>query len=179
MTSVYDPISGRSRSGSATHELIEELLDHVSCLWLSAYGNEGYIPGRTSTTEAKFLWAAERIYYRNHKEMFPDLWRVPERKPELQTVWDVFVGEIPPEGAFVIYFHFNKVGAIIYIGKSTQFATRQRAHRSGSHWWADISRIEIELLDDEVSMSALEIECIKKWQPKWNKDHKNPVLTNV
>lgn len=67
-----------------------------------------------------------------------------------------------------LYRHFDASGRLLYVGISLHSIQRTAKHRSGSHWFQDIARIEIEWLSERRSALAAEATAISKEKPLWN-----------
>lgn len=70
--------------------------------------------------------------------------------------------------AFEIYRHYDKDGVLLYVGSSHCTIARLASHRSTSHWFEAVTRIEIERKSSYDEMLSAENYAIRKEQPKFN-----------
>ena len=79
----------------------------------------------------------------------------------------------PRAGATVrlhqLYRHFDKDGALLYVGISLSAVERLRQHRDSSHWFKKIARITIERHPTREDAEWAEREAIHRENPKHNK----------
>jgi predicted GIY-YIG superfamily endonuclease len=67
-----------------------------------------------------------------------------------------------------LYRHFDKEGALLYVGVSLSAVQRLSQHRDGSHWFAEIATVKIEPFKDRKEALAAEREAILKENPRHN-----------
>lgn len=70
-----------------------------------------------------------------------------------------------------LYRHFNEDGELLYVGISMSALERSIAHRKKSHWWNEITRIEIEKFPTRAEALEAEKRAIRAENPKYNIDH--------
>jgi excinuclease UvrABC nuclease subunit len=73
-------------------------------------------------------------------------------------------GEKPCE----LYRHFDKDGRLLYVGIAVSTLARLAGHRSGSHWFGQITRIEIERFPSQCAARQAELEAIEREKPLHN-----------
>lgn len=68
-----------------------------------------------------------------------------------------------------LYRHFDKNGQLLYVGIAwTSVERLMNGHRSNSHWFNDIVRIEIERFETREDARKAELEAIDKEKPVHN-----------
>ena len=67
-----------------------------------------------------------------------------------------------------LYRHYDKYGALLYIGVSLHAVQRLIDHRDKSHWYEDITRIEVQWYLSRSEAYAAEKHAIKTEKPKHN-----------
>lgn len=70
--------------------------------------------------------------------------------------------------AFEIYRHYDKDGALLYVGSSHCTIARLATHRSSSPWFDAVTRIEIERKSSYEEMLNGENFAIRMERPKFN-----------
>ena len=73
-----------------------------------------------------------------------------------------------------LYRHFDKEGALLYVGISLNALNRLAQHKAASGWFEDIHKVEIETFVNRVSALNAERTAIETEKPKWNKKHNKP-----
>ncbi len=68
-----------------------------------------------------------------------------------------------------LYRHFDKDGALLYVGVSFNPFVRSQGHSNGSVWFERISRIEIEQFETRDAALDAEFNAIQKERPLYNK----------
>ena len=68
----------------------------------------------------------------------------------------------------VIYRMYNRMGDLLYIGKSVRIDERIHDHANNKEWWKEISNITLEHVDPE-NLDELEILYIQRENPLYNK----------
>lgn len=82
----------------------------------------------------------------------------------------ILIGERPAKGQHVVYVYGNAED-VVYVGSTSWFDDRQRAHRR-CDWWPEAETVRVEVLDSMEQMLAREIELIHTLDPLFNKTHK-------
>jgi hypothetical protein len=67
-----------------------------------------------------------------------------------------------------LYRHFNKEGALLYVGVSLNALNRLAQHRDVSHWFPAITNVTIEIFPDRKAALAAEQKAIIKENPRHN-----------
>lgn len=67
-----------------------------------------------------------------------------------------------------LYRHWSVAGELLYVGISLSSLDRLAGHRSGSPWFREIARIDIEWHDDRVAAMRAERRAIQTEGPKYN-----------
>lgn len=70
-----------------------------------------------------------------------------------------------------LYRHFDRDGALLYVGISLNSIQRTMQHRQGARWFEQIARIAIEWLPTREAAEAAERAAIKAERPKFNVVH--------
>ena len=70
-----------------------------------------------------------------------------------------------------LYRHFDKDGALLYVGISCNAITRLKQHEHDSGWAAEIARVDIEHFASREEALAAERAAIKNERPKHNVVH--------
>lgn len=73
-----------------------------------------------------------------------------------------------------LYRHFNDRGDLLYVGVSLHVLTRTVQHRQDSHWFEDVTRIEIERHQSEAAAKSAEERAIREERPKFNRVGAHP-----
>ena len=68
-----------------------------------------------------------------------------------------------------LYRHYDRDGALLYVGMSTNAIARLRSHKDAP-WSHEISRIEMESFPDGASAKAAEQRAIREENPVFNKE---------
>lgn len=66
-----------------------------------------------------------------------------------------------------LYRHFNKAGALLYIGIATDVERRTKQHKS-SVWGASITRTTIKTYSTRIKAAIAELQAIEKERPLHN-----------
>ena len=74
-----------------------------------------------------------------------------------------------PEDRHYVYRHYNSNNELLYVGMSMNPIHRSAQHGCASHWFDDISRIEIEKFETKNEALACERDAIKKENPTFNR----------
>jgi predicted DNA-binding transcriptional regulator AlpA/predicted GIY-YIG superfamily endonuclease len=64
-----------------------------------------------------------------------------------------------------LYRHFDREGRLLYVGISMNVFARLAQHRRESHWYSQITRVEIEHFDSREEVLAAEGEAIRGEKP--------------
>lgn len=67
-----------------------------------------------------------------------------------------------------LYRHFNADGELLYVGISLLTLERTVKHQDGSHWWPEVTRIDIERFKTRSSAMDAERTAIINEKPKHN-----------
>lgn len=73
-----------------------------------------------------------------------------------------------------LYRHFAGDDSLLYVGISLSWPTRTKAHASGSRWFDQVSRVEIERFPTREAALEAERDAIKAEKPKYNIVHNRP-----
>lgn len=67
-----------------------------------------------------------------------------------------------------LYRHFDENGVLLYLGISISTMTRLRGHKSSSHWFNKIERIQIERFPTREEAERAEFQAIVNEKPLHN-----------
>jgi predicted GIY-YIG superfamily endonuclease len=67
-----------------------------------------------------------------------------------------------------LYRHFDKDGALLYVGVSLSAVHRLAQHRDASHWYAEIASVKIERFTDRKEALTAERAAITAENPRHN-----------
>lgn len=67
-----------------------------------------------------------------------------------------------------LYRHFDREGVLLYVGVSLNALQRLAAHRNSSHWFNQITRVEVETLPSREEALVAEREAVLNEKPKHN-----------
>lgn len=70
-----------------------------------------------------------------------------------------------------LYRHFGADGELLYVGVTSRIPSRIKDHSKQSHWWLNISRIELEHFDSREAVLEAERAAIINEKPKHNIHH--------
>lgn len=73
----------------------------------------------------------------------------------------------------VLYRVFDKQGSLLYVGATTNPATRIADHQRHQPWWDDASSITMEHFDTPESLVAAETSAIAQEAPRYNVVYSN------
>ena len=73
--------------------------------------------------------------------------------------------------ATALYRHFANDGSLLYVGISLSWPSRTKSHASGSRWFDQVARVEIEQFPSREAALEAEREAIKRERPKFNIIH--------
>jgi hypothetical protein len=154
-----------------TKELLEFSLSEGAFVWIKLHEEElDTTPDGTlapaPALRAEFLARAAELFDSTFSSILVD----PE--PVTQRVLlrpDELSSSIPRAGTPCIYFHLTGSEEVLYIGMTMDALARQRQHRTGSHWWDQIERIEFVTFESYKEMAVAEIEAIDLHRPVFNK----------
>ncbi len=93
-----------------------------------------------------------------------------------QQVNEFLAPEMRPQ---VLYRHYDKGGALLYIGVSCSAFTRLSQHSNHSHWFADIATVTLEHYPDRESVLKAETQAILTEKPAHNINHNKPTRLDV
>lgn len=158
---------------------IKELLQQVAKLWIDENGYDGYVSGFDSVV-VPYSRLVENTYFSLHQKTFPKAWmrynlHDPIEAQQLEDYLEMkrFMGEedTPVNDTFTVYTHWDECEDPLYVGKTKRFKTRQSTHRAKAGWWKEIGSITYEVCESDEQMARLEVETIKRLQPKYNIIH--------
>jgi excinuclease UvrABC nuclease subunit len=69
---------------------------------------------------------------------------------------------------YQLYRHFDKTGALLYVGLSLSVFSRTLTHRNKTRWFIDIATITVEHMADRTEAMAAEHKAINTENPKYN-----------
>jgi hypothetical protein len=117
---------------------------HVSLDTLDGYVKRGDLPyvnvGRSN----------KRICYRFEESDLEELTSLLKRKPA------------------ALYRHFDANGVLLYVGIAVDPVQRLNGHRSGSRWYDQISRVDIERYPTREAALAAALAAIRNEKPLHN-----------
>ena len=67
-----------------------------------------------------------------------------------------------------LYKHYDSEGVLLYVGISLSATNRLYQHKSESHWYHNIARVDIENFPSRVELMAAEIKQIRELGPLHN-----------
>ena len=70
-----------------------------------------------------------------------------------------------------LYRHFDKQGALLYVGISVSTMRRLAQHKSAAAWFSAIAYVEVEHFTTRAAAQRAEIKAIKKERPRHNLTH--------
>jgi predicted GIY-YIG superfamily endonuclease len=79
------------------------------------------------------------------------------------------------DGETVLYRHFDKDSALLYVGVSMSGMRRLSEHRDHSPWFRDIARVEMEYFSTRAEALEAERKAIIAEKPRHNIHHKQKV----
>lgn len=68
-----------------------------------------------------------------------------------------------------LYRHYDADGVLLYVGISLNHLARLGGHKSSSHWFWDITRVDIEHFETRGIAEAAEMLAIREEKPLHNK----------
>lgn len=71
-----------------------------------------------------------------------------------------------------LYRHFAADGALLYVGISLSAVHRLSGHKDHSHWFGDITRVEIQSFESRAAALAAERVAVKEEKPRHNIHHR-------
>jgi predicted DNA-binding transcriptional regulator AlpA len=75
------------------------------------------------------------------------------------------------KGAFHLYRHFDRDGALLYVGVSISALNRLAAHREDAPWFWRIARIEVQAYATREASLIAERRAIQRERPQFNIQH--------
>ena len=79
-----------------------------------------------------------------------------------------------------LYRHFDKSGALLYVGVSLSSVARLSQHRDGSAWFSEIARVEVSSFQSREAALIAERKAIEDERPKHNIAHNRaPKITPI
>lgn len=70
-----------------------------------------------------------------------------------------------------VYRHYDKDGALLYVGCTHEWTNRTMDHRKFSKWWSAVVRLEIERFADKSDALKAEKKAIENENPSCNVTH--------
>lgn len=70
-----------------------------------------------------------------------------------------------------LYRHFDSTGRLLYVGISYNVMKRMKDHSKASHWFTEVSRIEVDLFPCRADAEIAEYRAIKAERPMYNDKH--------
>lgn len=67
-----------------------------------------------------------------------------------------------------LYRMRDKLGELLYIGRTATISARLQAHRDTQLWWRDVATIELEHFDSPEELAAAETTAIRSENPRFN-----------
>jgi hypothetical protein len=80
--------------------------------------------------------------------------------------------ERPQMPRFVLYRFYDEYGHLLYIGQTSNWLDRMRAHARESWWMADVRQIRLEEYDSLHELKSVEAYAIRSEDPAYNFIHK-------
>lgn len=68
----------------------------------------------------------------------------------------------------ILYRFYDTADRLLYIGMTTNMATRLSEHRLSKNWWSEIARIELEHYGDRLLLRQAEVHAIRNENPVYN-----------
>jgi hypothetical protein len=136
---------------------VEKFLRAAAIEWLTY--NEP--PTSYSITEARFLYAAESVFW----SVAPPLPPMP--LSPLEEIRKLVGDDLPLDGQPVVYRHWAG-GTLQYVGSSEHFSRRQIQHRSKARWWESVTEITMVFYDTIAHARAAESMAIRSEHPAHN-----------
>lgn len=75
-----------------------------------------------------------------------------------------------------LYRIYNSVGALLYVGATTNPAARIQAHGLNKTWWPESATIGLQHFDTWQELAAAEVKAIQCENPKYNMVHSKPAV---
>ena len=89
-----------------------------------------------------------------------------ERRPVSKPKYEDADGRI-----FHLYRHFDAEGKLLYVGVSISALNRLASHQQNSHWFWDISKVEVSKFETRQASLDAETAAIKNEKPLHNIIH--------
>lgn len=83
----------------------------------------------------------------------------------------VHVKAATPPGEVCLYRHFDKDGALLYVGISMTITNRTRAHCFNAPWFRDVRNISVEWHPSRLAAEEAEKLAIRTENPRFNKTY--------
>lgn len=87
--------------------------------------------------------------------------------------------KLPSARKCALYRHFDNEGNLLYVGISLSLVNRLMAHRSGSGWYAQIARVEVEWFDAQREAEEAERVAIHREGPVHNRQRRAPYSDDI
>jgi hypothetical protein len=114
---------------------------------IQAMAARGAIPGAEQRADGEWLFDVARL-----RAFIKESERTPKPRPCLTC----------------LYRHFDDSGRLLYVGISIGVLQRLSGHKSTSHWFDKITRIEIERFPNREYAEAAELDAIWTENPLYN-----------
>lgn len=92
-------------------------------------------------------------------------------------VGQIRCGKTEAEMTTSLYRHFADNGSLLYVGISLSWPARTKAHASGSRWFDQVTKVEIEHFPTREAALDAEREAIKRERPAFNIVHNGRTAT--
>lgn len=74
--------------------------------------------------------------------------------------------------AHVVYRFYDATGRLLYVGCTKDFANRERAHRAGSSWFADVAHVAVTSFADQSDALDEELRALREESPLHNRSNR-------
>lgn len=74
----------------------------------------------------------------------------------------------------VLYRMYDSVGALLYVGATTNPESRFRTHAGTQPWWDEVTDIKVQRFDTWEELAEAEVSAIETEKPKYNLLHSKP-----
>jgi predicted GIY-YIG superfamily endonuclease len=75
----------------------------------------------------------------------------------------------PYERVTALYRHYDSQDVLLYVGITLSVIDRIKAHRNGSHWFDQVTRITVERHPSRTAALKAECDAVYKERPVYNK----------
>jgi excisionase family DNA binding protein len=77
-------------------------------------------------------------------------------------------GVVPLPRRFTLYRFYDTAGELLYVGITTQGASRWHAHAKDQPWWTEVATIKVEHLSSLEELVPAELQAIRAKNPRYN-----------